>query len=125
VNLLREYIRRLLIEQPVVDIWYHGSDEPISGALKSLYLTDDEALANIGGRSHVYKFQISPSANWLDLSDIQMGPLALVSMDSLGYNPHQIERIREEGYDVVWQSDEFSLYRQIFVVSPNVIRSLS
>ena len=121
MKLLREYIRGILIEQPTADVWYHGSGKGISGALRPFYLTDDEAIAGMLG-SQLYKFQINPAANWLDLSDIQMGPLAMVSMDSVGGNQKQIAQIREKGYDIVWQKDEFPLYRQIFVINPHVVK---
>ena len=70
----------------------------------------------------LYSFTISPNARWLNLSKIRMGPLALISMDSVGFFPDKINKIKDSDCDVVWDSKDFNKgYEQIFVVNPEVL----
>jgi len=116
LKLLLENWRKHLEENQ--EVWYHGGK--IEGGLGPLYLSGDEALSSMHGE--LYSFTISPNAKWLNLSKIQMGPLALISMDSVGFSPDKINKIKDSGYDVVWDSEDFNKgYEQIFVVNPNVL----
>ena len=118
MKLLFENWRKHLKESQ--EIWYHGGK--IEGALGPLYLSGGEALASMHGELH--SFTISSSASWLDLSKVQMGSLALISMDSVGFSPDKINKIKDSGYDVVWDSEDFNKgYEQIFVVNPEVLTS--
>jgi len=120
MKLLMENWRKYLKEENDGTIWYHGSKQGLNQDLKSLYLTPSEALAALHGK--VYEFSISPNAKWLNLSKVPMGPLAMITMDSIGYNEEQIELIRDEGFDIVWDSDDYSKgYEQIFVISPKMV----
>jgi len=116
MKLLLENWRGYLKESQ--EIWYHGGK--IEGSLGPLYLSGDEALSSMHG--DLYSFTISPNARWLNLSKIQMGPLALISMDSVGFSPDKINKIKDSDYDVVWDSKDFNKgYEQIFVVNPEVL----
>ena len=116
MKLLLENWRQYLAENQ--EIWYHGGK--IEGSLDPLYLSRDEALSSMHGE--LYSFTISPNAKWLNLSKMQMGPLALISMDSVGFSPDKINRIKDSDYDVVWDSKDFNKgYEQIFVVNPEVL----
>ena len=118
-KLLTEW-RKFLKEEDEVTSWYHGSRQGLSQDLKSLYLTPSEALASLHGK--VYEFSISPDAKWLNLSKVSMGPLAMITMDSVGYNEEQIELIRDEGFDIVWDSDDYTRgNEQIFVINPKMV----
>ena len=100
------------------EIWYHGGK--IEGDLNPLYLSGDAVLSSTHGE--LYSFTISPNARWLNLSKIRMGPLALISMDSVGFFPDKINKIKDSDYDVVWDSKDFNKgYEQIFVVNPEVL----
>ena len=117
IKLLFENWRRYLNENE--EIWYHGGK--IKGSLRSIYLTGDEALASMHG-GKLYSFKVSPDARWMDLSDseFEVGPVAMISMDSI--RPAQIQMVREAGYDVVFDKEDFQRgYEQIFVANPEVL----
>ena len=102
------------------EVWYHGGK--IEGGLVPLYLSTSENLSSMHGE--LYPFKISQDAKWMDLSDLEfsIGSLAMISMDSIGYNDEQINRVRELGYDIVWDKKDFHQgYEQVFVVNPNVL----
>ena len=117
-KLLTEW-RKYLKEEDEMTKWYHGSRQGLSQDLKSLYLTPSEALASLHGK--VYEFSISPDAKWLNLSKVSMGPMAMVTMDSVGYKEKQMELIRAEGFDIVWDSGDYARgNEQIFVLNPEM-----
>jgi hypothetical protein len=118
VKLILENWREYLNENQ--EIWYHGGK--IEGEPVPLYLSADEALASMHGE--LYSFKISQYAKWMDLSDLEfsIGSLAMISMDSIGYNEEKINRVRELGYDIVWDKKDFHQgYEQVFVVNPKVL----
>jgi len=102
------------------ETWYHGGK--IEGDLTPLYLSANKNLSSMHGELN--SFKISQGAKWMDLSDLKfsIGPVAMISMDSIGYNEEQINRVRELEYDIVWNKKDFHQgYEQVFVVNPKVL----
>ena len=96
--------------------WYHGSVEPLEGALRALYLTPSPALAKMHGKA-LTAFKILPGASIVDLKDLDLQG----SMDSIGYG----DRIKKSGADVVWDKEDWLGYnQQIYVVNPDVLEPL-
>ncbi len=100
-------------------VWHHGSDGDIEGDLRALYLTPSKSLASMLGKK-VYSFKIDPNANWLDVGTPEYD---YISMDSLGYSQKQIQRLKQEGVDVVWNIDDFNKgFQQVYVINPEVLQ---
>ena len=103
---------------PADRTWFHGT-KGITGPLRAIYLTDSAALADMYGTT--LEFEIRPDAKVLNVQRVQWGPLAMVSMDSIGYLPKVIAAVADAGYDVVYDGSEFEQYRQLFIVNPQVL----
>ncbi len=102
-----------------MDIFYHGTDEDLTGDIEPLYLTPSKALAEMNGKN-VYAFSIKPDAEWFDMSQVEY---SLPSMDSLGYNQVATEKLQNKGYDVVWDSEDYAKgAKQLFVINPDVLK---
>ena len=107
---------------PKIDVWYHGSREKFTGPIRPLYLTPHKALASIHG--NLYAFRINPEAEWLDLSEYEGG--FVPSIDSLGYHSSAPEKLRNKGFDIAWEREDFRRgHTQIYVLNPNVLQSVS
>lgn len=109
------------MDRPQIDVWYHGTKEDFSGALKPLYLTPTKNLASMHGNIHA--FRMDENAKWLDISTVEY---FIPSMDSIGYNKKALEKLKNKGWDVVWDSEDYSRgYQQIFVLNPDVLRPVN
>ena len=118
MKLLLENWKKYLNENQKV--WYHSGK--IEGELHHIYLSDKKAALDIYYPGELYSFRINPDAKWINLNKIFMGPLAMISIETLGYNEKKIKMVRKAGYDVVWDRDDFTRgYRQIFVANPEVL----
>ena len=108
-----------LVEGVKEGVWHHGSDGDIEGDLRALYLTPSKSLASMLGKK-VYSFKIDPNANWLDVGTPEYD---YISMDSLGYSQKQVQRLKQEGVDVVWNIDDFNKgFQQVYVINPEVLQ---
>ena len=102
------------------ETWYHGTDSPLEGDIKPLYLTPSKNLADMLGKE-VYAFKIKPEAKWFDMGSKETGPY-LFSMDTIGYLPDKWEDFTSYGVDVVWDVPDFRKgFEQIFVVDTDVL----
>ena len=102
------------------ETWYHGTDSPLEGDIKPLYLTPSKNLADMLGKE-VYAFKIKPEAKWFDMGSKESGPY-LFSMDTIGYLPDKWEDFTSYGVDVVWDVPDFRKgFEQIFVVDTDVL----
>lgn len=104
--------------KPNVEVWHHGGE--IEGPLRSMYLTPSKALASLHGDLH--SFMIDPGAKWLDTDKVEY---FIPGMDSLGYTEGWDEKLRNKGYDVVWDSSDYKRgHQQIYVVNPEVLKNV-
>ena len=102
------------------ETWYHGTDSPLEGDIKPLYLTPSKNLADMLGKE-VYAFKIKPKAKWFDMGSKETGPY-LFSMDTIGYLPDKWEDFTSYGVDVVCDVPDFRKgFEQIFVVDTEVL----
>jgi cytidyltransferase-like protein len=101
-------------------VWHHGTRGELEGDLDSLYLTPSKALADMLG-DKVYSFKIKPNAKWLDIGTPEHDHL---SMDTIGYMQKEIESLKSEGVDIVWDIDDFNGgFQQVYVVNPQVLET--
>jgi len=102
---------------PNARTWYHGSKDPevTTQRLRPLYLTTSPALASLHGNIH--RFEIRPGAKWVDICNM----MVFFTMDSLGYEPASIQKMKRTGADVVWDSSDFRRAPQVFVINPRVL----
>ena len=105
------------------ETWYHGTDSPLEGDIKPLYLTPSKNLADMLGKE-VYAFKIKPEAKWFDMGSKETGPY-LFSMDTIGYLSDKWEDFTSYGVDIVWDVPDFRKgFEQIFVVDPDVLEQV-
>ena len=94
--------------------WYHGSEEPLEGPLRSIYLTPTLSLAKIHG-TVVTAFKIASGASIVDLEEIDLQG----SMDSLGYTDFH----KNFNADILWYKEDWLRHQQqIYVVNPKAVK---
>lgn len=107
--------------KPKPQIWYHGTKENFSGPVRPIYLTPSKALASMHG--DLVAFKIDPSAKWLDTDEVEY---FVPGMDSIGYIDGWAEKLRNRGWDVIWDSADYKRgHQQIYVVNPDVLNVIT
>ena len=98
--------------------WYHGSGGALEGDLRALYLTPSRALASMLGKE-VHSFKIKSNAKWIDIGAVEYDHL---SMDTIGYSQKQVQELKQEGTDIVWDIDDFNNgFQQVYVINPDIL----
>lgn len=108
------------MKKPAAKIWYHGTKEKFEGEFKPLYLSSSKSLASLHGKVHA--FTLDPNAKWLDISEVVY---YTPGMDSIGYSTTWPEKLKNKGWDVVWDSEDYARgYPQIFVLNPKILNPI-
>lgn len=104
--------------------WYHGTKEGLKGELRPLWLAPSKSVSSMHGNK-TYTFRIKPEATWKTIEDPhgqKSGVFTYATMDSIGYLPQEIERVRKQGADVVWDKPDYARgNQQIFIINPEVL----